>query len=177
LKGFIKVFHTSESGTDKIFAIIAAGDLLGEMAMFETNRRSASACAIERTETLLLPQKSLGGLIAAVPALSLRITEIITKRLRRINLQVVLAEADSRTKILSQLLSLAQDCGQPDPPGGCLTIPFRLTHSDLAAYSGLARETVTKRLSELAKEKMIAIGKRRRLQLDVGAIKKELNLS
>ena len=217
LKGFVKAYHPNEDGTDKIFAFMTTGDIFGEMAMFGTHLRSASVYSMDKTETLLLPKRILESLMKTVPALSLKIAEIMSERLRRINEQVILTEENSRTKILSRLLSIAQTCGLSAPAlnsvgsrtgssmgsstgsrtggsaagstgnstgsptgstagsaGSYVTIPFRLTHSDLASYSGLARETVTKRLNELVDERIIAVNRHRRLRLDVESLKREL---
>ena len=176
LKGAVKVYRISENGVEKILAVIAAGDLVGEMAMFGTHRRSASVRSLEKLEVLHMPQHSIESIMLSVPALHRKITEIVTERLCRANTQAVFSEAGSRARIMNRLLELAQTCGRPDRSGRFTTIPFRLTHSDLAALSGVARETATKKLNELTDHKIIKLNYQKHLQIDAEAIKSELAL-
>ena len=174
IKGLVKIYLTSERGTETIFAIMTAGDLFGEMAIYGSQRRSAAVRSLTELETLLLPRNCLENMIANVPTFGFKLSELIAKRLRSANTQVAFSEAGSRAKVLSRLLGLAQTCGLTSAESKYTTIPFWLTHSDLAAYSNVARETVTKKLRELAEEGIVLVKRREYIRLDVEATKKEL---
>ncbi len=160
MQGYVKVYQTSVSGKEKTLAIVTAGDVIGEMAVFGQRLRSASVKAIEATEVVYIPQQRFEGLLKKMPALSLKISEIVAERLRRTNRQIAqLVNSNSRTKVLYQLVNLAEISGKEDSRG--ILIPFRLTHSEIASLAGVARETVSKILHELEAQGIIAFDNRK----------------
>lgn len=115
VQGYVKVYQTSESGKEKTLAIVTVGEVIGEMAAFGQHFRSASVKAMEATEVVYIPQQRFEGLLTKMPALSLKITEIVTERLRRTNRQIAqLVNSNSRTKVLCQLVNLAELSGKED---------------------------------------------------------------
>lgn len=160
LKGYVKVYQSSWNGREKTLAILSPGDIIGEMAAFGKPRRSASIRALEPTEVYHIPQRRFEELLYKVPAFGLKITEILTHRLRWANRQIaLLVSGNSREKVAGQLIYLAEKCGQPHN-GGIIIRP-RLTHNDMASLAGVARETVTKIFRELEEKEVISFENRR----------------
>lgn len=175
MQGYVKVYQTSESGKEKTLAIVTVGDVIGEMAAFGQHFRSASVKAMEATEVVYIPQQRFEGLLTKMPALSLRITEIVTERLRRTNRQIAqLVNSNSRTKVLCQLVNLAELSGKEDRRG--ILIPLRLTHGDIASLAGVARETVTKVFHELEAQGIIAFENRKMIISSLDKLKKDISL-
>jgi len=67
--GAVKVVVPSDDGDEAILATIRRGDFLGELALLDGAPRSASAIALEATETLALPRVRFSALVAAEPAI------------------------------------------------------------------------------------------------------------
>lgn len=66
----------------------------------------------------------------------------------------VLSRDNGRYKIISLLVYLASKFGNPD--GDLVSIDIPLTHNDIAAWVGDSRETVSRHMEKLAKEKIIS---------------------
>ena len=56
LSGEVKISLPSETGDEAILATLRAGDFFGELALLDGAPRSATAIALEPTETLALPR-------------------------------------------------------------------------------------------------------------------------
>jgi len=164
--GYVKVFRESENGREKILAILTGGDVLGEMGMFRPHLRSASAKALEATVAWFLPHSKFEEFLRKIPAFGLRITEILTERLRDANKQnAQLVNCNSSEKVLYQLFDVAKAHGRPHKKG--TIIHPRLTHHDFASLAGVARETVTKVFNELKEEGLITLEHRRVIVRDL----------
>lgn len=173
LKGYVKVYQSSWNGREKTLAILSSGDIIGEMAAFGKPQRSASIKALEPTEVYHIPQRRFEELLYKVPAFGLKITEILSHRLRWANRQIaLLVSGNSLEKVTGQLIYLAEKCGQPHN-GGIIIRP-RLTHNDMASLAGVARETVTKIFRELEKRAVISFEKRRLVIKDLKSLQCEV---
>ena len=118
LKGYVKVYQSSWNGREKTLAILSSGDIIGEMAAFGKPQRSASIKALEPTEVYHIPQRRFEELLYKVPAFGLKITEILSHRLRWANRQIaLLVSGNSLEKVTGQLIYLAEKCGQPHNGG------------------------------------------------------------
>lgn len=174
-EGYVKIFQNSEKGKERALAILKPGDVIGEMAAFGLNLRSASVKVIEPTEAFFIPQHLFEELLLTIPAFGLKITEIVTERLRLANKQITqLAGDSSRGRVIGQLLYLAEGYSMKHKKG--ILIKPRLTHSDIAALAGVVRETVTKIYNDLQDRGIITFEKRHLIIRDVERLKNEANL-
>ena len=83
--------------------------------------------------------------------LTTRFADGITGLLLRIE---ELTAPHTRQRLVSLLLYLAQTFGRKD--GGKTIIDLRLSHDDLAAWLGAARETVSRQMEKLEKDGLVA---------------------
>src|SRR3954452_19719789 len=67
--GAVKISLPSEEGDEAILATVREGDFFGELALLDGAPRSATATALEPTETLVLPRPRFRELIATEPVL------------------------------------------------------------------------------------------------------------
>src|SRR5205814_1101298 len=65
--GAVKISLPSEEGDEAIIATVREGEFFGELALLDGAPRSATATALEPTETLVLPRPRLRELIATAP--------------------------------------------------------------------------------------------------------------
>jgi len=84
--GSVEIVHFVD-GTDArhIFSQIGAGEIFGEMAVIELRPRSATAVAAEDTVVYFLPREEMRMLLQHAPALSFKMLEAISHRLRDFN--------------------------------------------------------------------------------------------
>lgn len=153
--GAVKIFRHEEE-REIILAILSKGDFFGEMVLFGNERiRSASACTIERTTLFVLKRTHFESLIHTYPSIPMKILYTTLERLRSANEMITnLAMSSAYARIAKLLLRLSEH----EEDG---VIKQKLTHSDLADMTAMARETVTKVLSEMQKQRYIIINHRR----------------
>lgn len=161
-EGRVKIGSLTDEGKQTILAFIEPGELFGELEALDGGAREEFAEAAEKSTVVLLPADTLRGLMETDPGLALGITKLIGFRRRRIERRLKsLLFRSNRQRLVSLLLELAEQYGQPssDPPGTKLGI--KLSHQDMASVIGSTRETVTVVLGELQSESLLTVGRRK----------------
>ena len=154
--GAVKILLPSTEGDEAIIATLRPGDFFGELALLDGSTRSATAAALEPTETLVLPRAVLIDLLATVPGLGDALLVGLARELRRLTSQVEeLHFLDLAGRLAMRLTRLAEEA-QPDTRGR-ISLSWPYTQSDLAAMIGGTRQSVNKLLSQLVDEGMIKI--------------------
>ena len=82
LCGAVKVIKEDALGNENVLHIIRPGNFLAEAAVFQGDDFPCSAVALESGQTLLVARAALLALIAANPALALRMLAALSLRLR-----------------------------------------------------------------------------------------------
>ena len=154
--GAVKILLPSTEGEEAIIATLRPGDFFGELALLDGATRSATAAALESTETLVLPRSVLMDLLGTVPGLGDRLLVGLAKELRRLTSQVEeLHFLDLAGRLAMRLSRLAEDTKRDDD--GQIRLDWPYTQSDLAAMIGGTRQSVNKLLSQLVDEGLIKI--------------------
>ena len=155
--GAVKVAVPSEDGEEAILATLRRGDFLGELALLDGAPRSASAVALEATETLALPRDQFLALVATEPAIRDALLASLAGELRRLTTHVAeLHFLDLTGRLAARLARLAEEHGQT-PPGGGVRLDAPLTQSDLAAMIGATRQSVNKLLGEFEADGLLRL--------------------
>ncbi|MDA7979907.1 MAG: Crp/Fnr family transcriptional regulator [Pirellulales bacterium] len=173
--GRVKICHVSPEGKQSILAFIEAGELFGELAIFENGQREEYAEAVETATAILIPAAEIRQLMAEDPKLSLGVTKLIGMRRQRVERRLkYLLFHSNRDRLVHLLLELAERYGKPTPDG--LDLGIRLSHQDLGAVIGSTRETVSITLGELQAEGYLEIGRRRLVLKDLERLAKSVNV-
>jgi len=138
---------------EAIVALLEAGDLFGEMSLFDGEPRSAGARALEVGELLVVPYAPVTEVLSARPALLWPIVGLLARRIRVTDAS--LAESlflDVPGRTAKQLLELA---GSQDD----FVLP--ITQEELAGMVGASRERVNKALAQFTRLGWIAVTERR----------------
>jgi CRP-like cAMP-binding protein len=147
-RGRVKVTIPSASGEELILAILGAGDLLGELSLFDGKPRSATVQALEDTETLCLHRDDLMALMRERFDLVEKILEVLAQRIR--DTDMLLAEShflDITSRLAKKILDLGDAFGVRE--GGKVRIGVKMTQKDLASMVGATRESINKQLKAL----------------------------
>ena len=144
LSGTVKVHIEQADGSDVIISILGPGECFGEMSALDQTNRSASVTTLEESELLWLDRVTFRKFLMTTPMLSHNLACLLSARLRQANEQIQsLATLDVKCRIARQLIGFADKYGQPENDGH-ISIPVRLTQSDLANLVGATRESVNK---------------------------------
>ena len=83
-KGLAKVSHLSGDGKESILAFVEAGEMFGELALFDGEQRDEFVKAVEPTTVVMIPNDEMQHLMAERSDVALGITKIIGLRRQRI---------------------------------------------------------------------------------------------
>jgi CRP-like cAMP-binding protein len=169
--GAIKIVLPSLEGDEAIIATLRSGDFFGELALLDGAPRSATAVALETTETWTLPRAALLDLLDRDKALRESLLSGLARELRRITGQVEeLHFLDLGGRLASRLARLAREV---DPDAAEVRLDWPYTQTDLASMIGGTRQSVNKLLQDLAARGLVVIEKDTLLIPDVPALGRE----
>jgi CRP/FNR family cyclic AMP-dependent transcriptional regulator len=155
--GAVKITLPSETGDEAILATLRPGDFFGELALLDGAPRSATAAALERTETLVLPRQRFRELIATEPVIRDALLSSLAAELRRLTLHVEeLHFLDIAGRLAARLRRLADEQGARQSDG-TIRLNAPLTQSDLASMVGCTRQSVNKLLGMFADDGLVRL--------------------
>lgn len=162
-EGSFRVTREHSDGRAITLATLGPGEIFGELAMLDGDKRSASAEALTEGELLALPANDVRALLARHPEISLKLVAGLVRRLRAANVRLSrqsFQTVPSRVAgILAQLSREAQDNGGDGDSTEEVTI--QMNQTDLAQLAGTSRESVSRFLAELERAGVVRSGRGR----------------
>lgn len=162
-EGSFRVTREHSDGRAITLATLGPGEIFGELAMLDGDKRSASAEALAEGELLALPANDVRALLARHPEISLKLVAGLVRRLRAANVRLSrqsFQTVPSRVAgILAQLSREAQDNGGEGDTEEEVTI--QMNQTDLAQLAGTSRESVSRFLAELERAGVVRSGRGR----------------
>jgi len=154
--GRVKIYEMSEDGRQQIIRLLEPGDFFGDLALFmEQQRYLLNAETLEDTGICLLSRDDLKALIHQNPEISLGIMNALTTRLASAETFIsTLTLKTIEQRLISWLLAMADKEGIITPKGIELTL--HLPRHELASLFGTTRETISRKLSKLQADGLIA---------------------
>jgi CRP/FNR family cyclic AMP-dependent transcriptional regulator len=153
--GRVKIVLPSPEGEDAaIIATLDRGDFFGELALLDGAPHSASAVALEPTETLVLHREPFETLLETDHALRRSLLAGLAAELRRLTGHVEeLHFLDLPGRLASRLVRIA---GEAQVNGrGEVRLNWPYTQSELAAMIGGARQSVNRLLADFAARDLV----------------------
>ncbi|MGM0413902.1 MAG: Crp/Fnr family transcriptional regulator [Bacillota bacterium] len=158
--GQVKLSMLSSEGREKVMTILQAGDIFGEISLFDHDPHPLTAEVLEKARLMVLDWNDLEEIIMEQPRLALKIIEALSKKTRLLASQVRdLVFHDAKGRLANLLIRFSEDFGQKVDEG--IMIEIILTHQEIANLLGVSRVTVTKTLNKLIDEKVIKIKERK----------------
>ncbi len=150
--GFIKTYTIADDGDEKLIAILGPGDVMNlEAALFQeaTHRYYYEAMTDGKVQVVSADQ--LEKLITGNPPALIDLVRYVMTRndeLAQTLDNILQAKADM--KLVNYLALLVQRFGT-ETSEGIITLPFPLSHAQLASMVGTTRETMTVQIRQLTK--------------------------
>jgi CRP-like cAMP-binding protein len=155
-RGRIKIFGNSADGKEHILYILSTGDFYGSRDLIHETESECSAEAMEDTLVCMIAKQDFRKLLVKFPGISIKIMEILCSRLEKMESLVrKISPKDVDSRIGMMLLELSQKYGRPQCDGTLVELP--MSREEMAYYIGVARETVSRKLSLLRDEGVIEI--------------------
>lgn len=169
--GKVKLGHTAADGRESIIAVLGAGEMLGELSLFDPGPRTATAVAVSNTKVLSMSHEALLPWLVGRPDLAVSLLAALARRLRRTNEALAdLVFSDVPGRVAKALLELGSKFGEDTPEG--LLVHHELTQEELAQLVGASRETVNKALADFSQRGWIRIEQRSVTLLDVDRLER-----
>ena len=162
LAGRLKVSRVDVEGNTVVLAVRGAGELLGELGLFDPDRRrSATATAIDRCATRVLPTERFTA-VSQQLGLQERLLSHVTRRLQEAEeVRAELSVLPAGPRIARCLLRFSAEGGGPSlasagagagPPP---LVDIGLNQTELGQAAGLHRSTVALELRKLRAEGLV----------------------
>jgi CRP/FNR family transcriptional regulator/CRP/FNR family cyclic AMP-dependent transcriptional regulator len=164
VSGRVKVTLLNEDGREIVLSFLTKGDFFGELAILDNEPRSANVIAVEDTGLFLITRAQFYQLIETHPHILRKVLKEICARLRHADEKIEsLAFLDVYGRTVRTLQQLAHNHGI-ETKGG-IEILHAPTHQELSCMVGTSRETVTRIITVLKKNKTLVMYKGRKLIL------------
>jgi CRP/FNR family transcriptional regulator len=166
--GNVRIFKSSAGGREQVLAIDGPGNSIAELPVFDGGNYPASAQAVTSCVLLFFSRQDFHALCLQYPQVALKVLKIIGGRLRRL---VGIIEELSFTTVRHRLIALLVRLGKAEGArnGQTITVTLPMNNSELAAQIGTVRELVSRNLSRLQAEGLIAVEGR---QLEIPSLKR-----
>lgn len=175
-KGKVKISHSTLDGQEALLAILGTGDFFGELALLDDSTRSATAEAIEPTETLTLHREDFIRYLTNNPEFALHVLHTLAQHIRRLNNQISdIFFLDLPARLARILLNLAEQHGRPTNDG--TAIDLSLTQTDLAEMTGATRVSINKALGRFRRAQWVQVTGRKFTILDREALRNLIQIS
>jgi CRP/FNR family transcriptional regulator len=158
--GHARAVRSHPDGRTITLATFGPGDIFGELAMFEDERRSATVEAIGTTSVVGVLGPDMRRLMTEHPEISTRLVVALGRRLResneRLSRQSFQTVQSRVAVVLGNLVAEQIAAGQPQAD-----VLVTATQADLAQLAGSSRESASRFLAVLERAGVISQGRGR----------------
>jgi CRP/FNR family cyclic AMP-dependent transcriptional regulator len=163
--GSFRVTREHSDGRAITLATLGPGEIFGELAMLDGDKRSASAEALTDGELLALPAGDVRALLARHPEIALKLVAGLVRRLRAANVRISRQSFQTvPSRVAGILAQLSREAQDGNGTGGEVTL--HMNQTDLAQLAGTSRESVSRFLAELERAGVVRSGRGRVTVLD-----------
>ena len=157
-KGYVRAYTLSSQGVELTLHIFTPGSYFPMIFILNdiTNRYYFEA--LTQADIYIIPKAKLVSFLrknaSILEDLTIRLLRGLDKMMMRIEYLVF---SSAKVKVISALMFLARHFGKTEGEMLKISIPF--THREIAAFAGISRETVSRELEKMQKEKLISYKK------------------
>lgn len=149
ISGRIRISLSTSKGRELVLRHAEAGDIFGELALFDGAPRSADAVALVATDSFVLGRRDFDAIADREPSLRIAIIHYVCRMLRDTTEQlegIALYNLEARVARFL-LFTLRQIHGDEIPPNSVLQLA--VNQSDIAAVLGASRPKVNRAFQSL----------------------------
>jgi CRP/FNR family transcriptional regulator len=165
IEGSVKVYRLSEDGRQRTLWVLGAGDCFCLAPFYQRAQYPATGQCLTDVRVLSLQRPEHLSLLEATPGVAPVVVGCFCRRMAE--MVRVLAASSRRPvpgRLARLLLELADGRGVATAEG--VLLDCALTHEELAAFIGTAREVVSRTLERWERDGLVRIGRGRLVLLD-----------
>src|SRR5882724_4787607 len=146
--GLVKVVVTSPTGDNRILAMLDHGSIVGELSLIDGLPRSGSVITIQDSTFRFVSRAAFLDFCQDNTEIQQELVKVLATRLRETNNALAAATfLSAKGRVARALLELARHVGEKAEAGAAV-IPDKISQGDLADLAGVARENVSRAISE-----------------------------
>ena len=156
--GHARAIREHPDGRQITLATFGPGDIFGELAMFDDERRSATVEAVDALDVLGIPGVDMRALLTRHPEIAVKLVISLGRRLRAANER--LARQSFQT-VQSRVATVLADLVVQAQAEGAATgdVLVTATQADLAKLAGSSRESASRFLAVLERAGIVSQGR------------------
>lgn len=147
LKGAVKTFKINEEGKELITEIFSEKSFFGFTSFLENKLYVENAEALKPTSLIRIRKKELLNMIRSDPQLGLNFLDLLSHDLEHIKEHLMHLAYDSVRRKTADAIVQLQSKGEKSS--------IEISRSDLASFLGIAKETLTRTLTDFKEEELI----------------------
>jgi CRP/FNR family transcriptional regulator len=159
--GSVRVTHDHTDGRTITLAELRPGDMFGELAMFDSEKRSATVQALEDTGALALLAGDMRRMLLTHPHIAVNMLAWLADRLRAANDRIARQSFQTvASRVAGALLGQVQARGD-HAEGEELQkdVVIRATQAEIAQLAGASRESASRFLARLERDGVVTTGR------------------
>ena len=169
--GHARALREHPDGRQITLATFGPGDIFGELAMFDDERRSATVEAVDSLDAVAILGRDMRALLTRHPDIAVKLVIALGRRLREANERLArqsFQTVQSRVAtVVGQLVEQAQEEGAAGSD-----VVVTATQAELAQLAGSSRESASRFLAVLERAGVITQGRGRLTVHDPGALQR-----
>lgn len=168
-EGSVKVYRLAEDGRQQTLWVLGAGDCFCFAPSFHRTRYPVTAQCMTQVRLLRLGREHCLSLLGADLGAASGMIRCLCERLAALaSLLEVVSTREVRKRLARLLLDLARTRGSRTAEG--TLVDAGLTHDELAAWVGTAREVISRTLEQFQRQGLVRLGRRRLLIRDLSRL-------
>jgi CRP/FNR family transcriptional regulator, cyclic AMP receptor protein len=156
--GCVRVTRNHSDGRTITLAELRTGDLFGELAMFDSERRSATVEAAEETTGVALLAGDMRRILMRHPDIAIKLLSAFAERLKEANERISRQSFQTVASRVAGVL-LAHTEASTAEGGSGQNVLIRSTRAEIAQLAGSSRESVSRFLATLERAGLVTCGR------------------
>lgn len=157
-KGYVRAYTMSPQGIELTLHIFTPGSYFPMMFILNDLENRYYFEALTQSEIFVIPKGKIISFLRKNPAVLEDLTSRLLRGLDKMMLRIeYLVYSSAKVRVSSALMFLTHHFGKK--AGTIIKISLPFTHREIAAFAGISRETVSRELKKLQKDKIIGYKK------------------
>src|SRR4051812_5175904 len=168
--GHARALRQHPDGRQITLATFGPGDIFGELAMFDDERRSATVETIDPLDVLAILGPDMRRLMLRRPQLAVALAVSLSRRLRTTNERLASQSFQTVQSRVASVIATLVDQAVAEGANAA-DVPITATQADLAMLAGSSRESASRFLATLERAGVISQGRGRLVVHDPRALR------
>ena len=168
--GHARALREHPDGRQITLATFGPGDIFGELAMFDDERRSATVQATDDLATIAVPGADMRRLLGRHPEIAVKLVIALGRRLRAANERLARQSFQTVQSRVAAVLAQLVEQARAEGEAGERDVSLVITQADLAQLAGSSRESASRFLAVLERAGVISQGRGRLTVHDPAAL-------